>query len=70
MTSTNSKRRRTDYDDDCVLDINNLPDALLTGIVNYLADPSRALFAIALTTPTTTFTQPTERSNAIISGGN
>ena len=66
MTSTNSKRRRTD-DDDGGMNINNLPDALLTGIAKYLADPSRALFAIALTP---TFTQPTETSNAIVSGGN
>ena len=66
MTSTNSKRRRT-ADDKGMMSINNLPDALLTGIAKYLADPSRALFAIALTP---TFTQPTETSNAIVSGGN
>ena len=65
MTSTNSKRRRTA--DDEGMSINNLPDALLTGIAKYLADPSRALFAIALTP---TFTQPTETSKAIVSGGN
>ena len=67
MTSTNSKRRRTA--DDEGMSINNLPDALLTGIAKYLADPSRALFAVALT-PSTQSYQPTETSNAIVSGGN
>ena len=68
MTSTNSKRRRT-ADDEGMMSINNLPDALLTGIAKYLADPSRALFAVALT-PSTQSYQPTETSNAIVSGGN
>ena len=49
--------------------INNLPDALLTGIEKIFNRSVTALFAVALT-PSTQSYQPTETSNAIVSGGN
>ena len=55
-----------------------LPDAILVGVANYLSKPSRVLFALAVTKHSSSssssssdkgdFWQPTETSNAVISG--
>ena len=67
-----AKRRRTTPTTEI------LPDAILVGVANYLSKPSRVLFALAVTKhPSSSsssdkgssdFWQPTETSNAIISG--
>ena len=41
-----SKRRRTSSPQ---LHIGDLPDSLLTSVASYLAKPSRAMFAVAMT---------------------
>ena len=48
-TSTVNKRRRT-TSNNC-LSINDIPDAFLSHVAIYLAKPQQALFAIAVTSP-------------------
>ena len=64
--SSNNKRQRTTTSTDS-LHINDLPDGLLVGISNYLAKPSLALFAIAISSNTS---RSTQTSKAIIEGPN
>lgn len=71
-SSGGSKRRRTTPTTS--LRIVGLPDSILVGVANYLAKPSRVLFALAVTKHPSSSegssdcSQPTETSNAIISG--
>ncbi|KAL7540866.1 hypothetical protein ACHAXR_010433, partial [Thalassiosira sp. AJA248-18] len=70
-----SKRRRTTSPDG--LHINNLPDTFLSDVANYLPAPSRALFASAMTAPSSSWSnstnnglqrqQPSATSKAILS---
>jgi hypothetical protein len=64
--SSNNKRQRTTTSTDS-LHINDLPDGLLVGISNYLAKPSLALFAIAISSNTS---RSTQTSKAIIASTN
>ena len=64
MDESNKRQRITSYNDNNELHINDLPDGLLVGISSYLAKPSVALFAIAISSNTS---QPTQTSKAIIS---
>ena len=47
-TESNSKRRKTDAAADNALHINDLPIGFLVDVASYLATPSRALFAVAM----------------------
>ena len=68
-----TKRRRTN--DDSISNISDLPDLMLTNITKYLSKPSIPLFAVAVSTQSSSATsnesitwQPTSTSNAIITG--
>ena len=61
MNESNKRQRTTTNNE---LHITDLPDGLLVGISSYLAKPSVALFAIAMSTNNF---QPSQTSKAIIS---
>ena len=67
----NKRRRRTSSSPDTMtMSLENLPHDHLTAIANYLPKTSRALLAIALTAPSSSFRElnwQVEISNAIIS---
>lgn len=64
--SSNNKRRRTTFSANNELHITDLPDGLLVGTSSYLAKPSIALFAVAMTIGS----QPIQTRDTIISKHN
>ena len=51
-----NKRSRSEPEEDNSLTINDLPDGIFADVAAYLAKPSKALFAVAMTAPSTTWT--------------
>ena len=53
MVTSNNKRRRTELED--TLHLSGLPDGIFTHVASFLAKPSRALFAVAMSWTTDNF---------------
>ena len=49
-----NKRSRSELEEDNSLNIYDLPDGIFADVAAYLALPSKALFAVAMTAPSTT----------------